>query len=193
MTTSNLDEASRQQQEPMRYTWVSILLHWSIASLLFGQIAFGWFLETISRGTPARGFYVNLHKSTGLTVAFFILMRILWRLTHPAPPLPSFVTAWERAASKWAQYGLYTCMIVMPLSGYIASNFSKHGVKLFNMMTLPPWGKDDHRMYEVFNTTHVLTSYLFVILISLHLLGASRHAFRRDGVLARMWPGRGRD
>jgi cytochrome b561 len=57
-------------------------------------------------------------------------------------------------------------------------------------MTLPPWGSDNHRVYEVFNTTHVVTSYLFVTLILLHLLGAGRHAIRRDGIVGRMWSGR---
>ena len=175
-------------QRAARYGSGAILLHWLIALALFGQIGFGWFLETIPRGTPLRGPYVNLHKSIGLTLALLILLRVFWRLTHRAPPLPSFVAGWERVASKWTQFGLYTCMIVMPLSGYIASNFSKHGVKAFNVIMLPPWGSDNPGVYAAFNTTHIVTSYLFVSLIALHLLGAGRHAVRRDGVVARMWP-----
>jgi cytochrome b561 len=183
-----MHDDSRYQQHPAPYTTGAIVLHWLIAALLFGQIAFGWFLESIPRGIPMRGFYVNLHKSTGLTLALLILVRILWRLTHPPPQLPSFMPPWERVATKWNQFGLYACMLLMPLSGYIASNFSQYGVKLFNVILFPPWGIDDHRIYAVFNTTHVVTSYLFVTLIALHLLGAIRHALRRDGVMARMWP-----
>jgi cytochrome b561 len=174
-----------------RYGSVAVALHWLTAVLLFAQIAFGWFLEEIPRGTPMRGFYVNLHKSTGLTIALLIVLRLGWRLTHPAPPLPSFVPAWERVASRVNHLGLYICMLVMPSSGYIASNFSKYGVKLFNVILLPPWGIDDKRIYAVFNTTHVATSYLFVGLIALHVFAAVRHAFRRDGVIARMLPSRG--
>jgi cytochrome b561 len=183
-----MHDDSQQQQSPTPYNKGAIVLHWLIAALLFGQIAFGWFLETIPRGIPARGFYVNLHKSTGLTLALIILIRIVWRLTHPAPQLPSFMPAWERIATKWTHGVLYVCMLLMPLSGYVASNFSKYGVKLFNLVSLPPWGADDHRIYAVFNTTHVVTSYLFVTLIVLHVLAAIRHGIRRDGVMARMWP-----
>jgi cytochrome b561 len=78
-------------------------------------------------------------------------------------------------------------MLGMPLSGYIASNFSKHGVKLFNWVLLPPWGTDDARVYAIFNTTHVVLSYLFVALIVLHVCAAVRHAAHRDGVLSRIW------
>lgn len=185
-----MHDDSYHQQPPTPYTAGAIVLHWLIAAFLFGQIAFGWFLESVPRGIPIRGFYVNLHKSTGLTLALLIVVRLLWRLTHPSPPLLSFMPAWERVVTRWTHLALYACMVLMPLSGYVASNFSKYGVKLFNVVMLPPWGIQDPRIYAVFNTTHVVTSYLFVTLIALHLLGAIRHALRRDGVVARMWPRR---
>jgi cytochrome b561 len=173
---------------PERYGGVAIALHWLIAVLILSQIAFGWCLEEIPRGTPMRGFYVNLHKSTGLTIALLIVLRLGWRLAHPPPQLPPFVPAWERVASRINHLALYICMLVMPSSGYIASNFSKFGIKLFNVILLPPWGIDDRRIYAVFNTTHVATSYLFVGFIALHVFGAVRHAVRRDGLFARMLP-----
>jgi cytochrome b561 len=86
--------------------------------------------------------------------------------------------------------GLYICMLVMPSSGYVASNFSKFGIKLFNVVLLPPWGIDDKRIYAVFNTMHVATSYVFVGLIALHVFAAIRHAFRRNGLFVRMLPSR---
>jgi cytochrome b561 len=176
MNSTTLNNNVHAQQRAERYTAVAVWLHWLIALFLFGQIAFGWFLETIPRGTPLRGPYVNIHKSTGIILGLLIIIRLVWRL-----------------ASKLTQFLLYTCMLVMPLSGYIASNFSKYGVKFFNSVTLPPWGPEDKTIYAAFNTTHVITSYLLVALIVLHLSGALRHAFRRDGVVARMWLGSARD
>jgi cytochrome b561 len=190
VTLLQVDSGSPAPNVPERYGRVAIALHWLIAALISAQIAFGWFLGEVPRGTPMRGIYVNLHKSTGLTIALLIVFRLGWRLTHPPPPLPSFMPAWERVASRVNHLALYVCMLVMPASGYIASNFSKFGIKLFNVVLLPPWGVDDKRIYAVFNTTHVVTSYLLVGLIALHVLAAVRHAFRRDGVFARMWPSR---
>ena len=88
------------QQQTGRYTPVAVLLHWLIALCLFAQIGFGWFLETIPKGTPLRGPYVNIHKSTGLVLAVLIILRILWRLAHHPPEYPAFIAAWERTASK---------------------------------------------------------------------------------------------
>jgi cytochrome b561 len=169
-----------------RYTNVAVILHWLIALALLGQIAFGWFLTTVGPGTPARSFYVNLHKSTGLVLGALIVARLAWRVANPPPPLPSFIRAWERSAAHWSHAALYACMVGMPLSGYIASNFSKYGVKLFNLVMLPPWGVNDPHTYSIFNTTHVVLSYLFVALIAVHILAALRHAWAKDGVFARM-------
>jgi cytochrome b561 len=111
----------------------------------------------------------------------------VWRIAHRPPPLPAFMRLWERSAAQWSHVALYVCMIGMPLSGYIASNFSKYGVKLFNVLTLPPWGVDDAHTYAIFNTTHVVLSYAFVALIVVHILAALKHAVAKDGVLSRMW------
>jgi len=177
--------------ESYRYTRTAIALHWLLVIALLAQIGFGWFLEGVPRGTPARTIYVNLHKSTGMVIGSIILLRLYWRLRHPAPPLPQSLPGWERIAAGWSHALLYACMIIMPLSGYIASNFSKFGVNFFNSLKLPPWGIDDPAIYSVFNTTHVITSFVFVTLITLHVLAALRHAVARDGVLARMWPAAG--
>ena len=172
------------------YSRPAIVLHWLLAILLLGQIAFGWYLEEIPRGTPARSIYVNLHKSTGMVLGLLILFRSYWRLTHPAPELPASQPAWERAAAHVSHRALYVCMLIMPLSGYIASNFSKWGVNFFNAVKLPPWGVESEAVYNVLNTTHVVTSYVFVTLIAVHVLAALRHVMLRDGIFNRMWPRR---
>jgi cytochrome b561 len=175
----------------MRYTRVAIALHWLIAALVVAQIAFGWYLQSVPRKTPDRTIYVNFHKSTGLTIGLLILVRLAWRLTHKAPPLPDSVPAWQRRAAGASHFALYACMLIMPTAGYLASNFSRFGVNFFNAVLLPPWGVDDRRLYAVFNTTHVVTSYVFVALIAVHVLAALRHLYLRDGIFLRMWPARG--
>jgi len=176
----------------MTYSRTAILLHWALAVLILSQIAFGWYLEEIPRGTPARSIYVNFHKSIGMVLGLLILFRSYWRLTHRAPELPASQPAWERTAARVSHWALYACMLIMPLSGYIASNFSKWGVNFFNAVKLPPWGVESEAVYNVLNTTHIVTSYVFVTLIVIHVLAALRHVMLRDGVFNRMWPTQGR-
>ena len=177
-----------------RYTRTAIALHWLIALAVICQIGFGWTLQEIPRGTPERTIYVNFHKSSGLIIGLLILMRLAWRLTHRPPPLPASMAAWERAAARSNHALLYGCMLIMPIAGYTASNFSKFGVKLFNAVLLPPWGADDRAIYAFFNGLHVGTSYVFVALIALHVLAALKHLLvERDEVFRRMWLATRRD
>jgi cytochrome b561 len=177
---------------PTRYTSTAIALHWLIALLLLGQFAFGLTLEDIARGTPERGYYVNLHKSIGLLIGLLIVLRIAWRLTHKAPPLPDPTPGWQRRAAKFSHLALYLCMLVLPLSGYLASNFSKHGIKFFNAVRWAPWGPDDKVLYAFFNQTHHLAAALLALFVAVHLLGVAKHMLiDRDGLLLRMWPRRG--
>ncbi|HVF18007.1 MAG TPA: cytochrome b [Steroidobacteraceae bacterium] len=172
------------------YTRTAIALHWLIALCVFGQILLGWYVDEIPRGTAARSWYVNLHKSIGITLALAIIFRLFWRIRYPPPPLPSSLAAWQRIAASLSHHLLYACMLIMPLTGYIASNFSEYGVRYFNAYLLPPWGVEDERIYGFFNGVHVLTSYVFVTLIVVHIVGALRHAALRDGIFRRIWPGR---
>jgi cytochrome b561 len=174
-----------------RYTSTAIALHWVIAVLLLGQFAFGLMLDDIPRGTPERGLYVNLHKSTGILIGLLIVLRIVWRLTHVPPPLPAAMPAWQRHAARFSHVALYLCMLMLPLSGYLASNFSKHGIKFFNLVRMPPWGPDDKTLYALFNQTHHLTALLLALFVGLHVLAVAKHMLiDRDGLLWRMWPRR---
>jgi cytochrome b561 len=176
---------------PARYTSTAIALHWLIALLLLGQFVFGLTLEDIPRGTPARGHYVNLHKSIGLLIGLLIVLRLGWRLTHKAPPLPDSTPGWQRRAARFSHFALYLCMLVLPLSGYLASNFSKHGIKFFNAVRFAPWGPDDKPLYAFFNQTHHLAAALLALFVAVHLLGVAKHMLiDHDGLLLRMWPRR---
>lgn len=168
-----------------------MLLHWLVAFLLLGQFALGLYLESIPRGVPARGYFVNLHKSTGLLIGLLILVRLGWRLTHTPPPLPVSVPRWQQQAATVSHCLLYVLMLVMPLSGYLASNFSKHGVNFFNSIKLAPWGSDDKLIYAIFNQTHIVSSWLLLALVLVHVLAALKHLLLdHDSVFFRMLPQR---
>ena len=172
-----------------RYTRTAIWLHWLIAAAVLGQIGFGRYLQSIPRGTPDRTIFVNYHKSVGIVLGLLIIVRIAWRLAHKPPPLPASLPPWERGAAL-ANHGLlYACMLLMPISGYVASNFSKFGVKFFNLVPLPPWGADNRGVYEFFNGLHLTVSYVFMLLIAIHVLAVLKHIlYPRHGILRRMLP-----
>ena len=171
------------------YGRVAIALHWLIALALFGQIAFGFLLDDIApRNTPARAATINLHKSIGICLGLLILARLAWRLSHAVPAFDGAMPAWQRRAARASHHALYACMLALPLAGYVASNFSKHGVRFFGIR-LAPWGPDLPAVYGFFNGLHVALAWTLCALIALHVLAALKHALvDRDGVFSRMWP-----
>lgn len=170
-----------------RYHWIAILLHWGIAALIFGQFALGWYMVDLPKGSPERSWFFALHKSMGLTTAMLIAVRIAWRLTHPAPALPAFLPAWKIRAAAINHRLLYLCMVLMPLSGYLSSSFTKYPMKFFGL-PFPKLGWEHELVNQVFTTIHVTTSYAFIVLIVLHVAAATQHLLRRDGVFNRMLP-----
>lgn len=170
-----------------RYDRSARVLHWLAALLLLGQLAFGWWLGEVPRNTPLRGYAVNLHKSIGILIGLLIVVRLVWRLRHPAPALPAAVPRWQRQLAAASHHLLYVLMLLVPLAGYLASNFSKFGVKFFNAILLPPWGPEDKQLYTLFNQTHKVAVVLLMLLVAVHVAAALMHALRRDGVFTRIW------
>jgi cytochrome b561 len=170
-----------------RYNRVAIWFHWIIGAGVLAQLIFGWTLGEIKRGTPARAFATNLHKSTGLLLALLILARLIWRLGHRPPVYPAGIDSRQLRAARIGHILLYICMIGMPVSGYLASNFSKHGIRFLNLVQFPPWGPDDTVIYGVLNGTHDALAYVFSALVLGHIVFALHHGFVvRDSVLSRM-------
>jgi cytochrome b561 len=175
--------------EQTRYDRVAIALHWVIGVALLAQIAFGFLLDDIApRGTPARAGLINLHKSSGMVLGLLIVLRLAWRLAHRPPQWQGSMPRWQRRAAEISHRALYVCMVAMPLSGYVASNFSKHGVKFFGM-PLAPWGPDLPQVYDFLGGVHIVTAFAFAALIAVHVGAALKHALvDRDGVFLRIWP-----
>ena len=125
-----------------RYDRVAVALHWLIALLISFQVALGWWMQTIPKSPPGiRAGWFNFHKSIGITLALLVLFRIGWRLLHAPPQLPTCVAHWQRIAASWNHRALYACMLILPLSGYLGSSFTRYPVRYFGI-ALPRWGWD---------------------------------------------------
>lgn len=169
-----------------RYSGGAILLHWLIAALLLANIVVAFTMEDARSLMP-------LHKSIGITVLLLTLVRIGWRLTHAAPPLPATLAPWERIAARVTHGAFYLLLLAMPLLGWATSSAGKWGTgALFGIIPwfdLPIAKSDD--LHEAMGEAHELAAYLTIALIALHVAGALKHQFvDRDGTLSRILPGR---
>ena len=152
-----------------RYSTVSLALHWVIAAAVLAQIL----LVTAHEATegPLSREFINLHKSVGLTILVLTLARIGWRLANPAIALPAHMPRWQKVLARATHVLFYAALIVMPLTGWLASSAG---------------GREAARG---FMAIHGLVVKGLYVLIALHVLGALKHQFvDRDNVLHRMIP-----
>jgi len=178
-------------QAASRYSNVAIILHWIIAVLVLVLIGLGIYMVDIPRGTPERSFFYNLHKSIGLTTGILALIRLWWRKKNPPPAFPASMPAWQVTASHISHALLYMCLIMMPIAGFTASQFTKYGVTYFGLFKIPPMAAPQKVLYDFFQGVHENTAYVLMFLVVVHVLAALHHLLvAKDGIFQRMLPGR---
>ncbi|HEX7328123.1 MAG TPA: cytochrome b [Casimicrobiaceae bacterium] len=173
-----------------RYDTATIVLHWAIAILVVTLLATGWYMVGVPKLTPARGFWYNLHKSLGIVTAALIVILSVRRMFRRAPPLPATMPGWEQRAAHLNHLAFYALLVLSTAAGYLTSSFSRFGPKVFGI-PLPHWGWDDVAQRTQYANAHRVITWVFAALIVVHVAAALKHlVVDRDGVVARMLPGR---
>ncbi len=178
------------------YTKTAVVLHWLIAVGILVNIALGlsadWLPDDWVRPV------IDTHKSTGITVLGLVLLRILWRIGHRPPPMPSGYARWERVAAHAAHGALYALMLALPLSGWMHDSAWKgaatHPMTLYGVVPWPRIGWIEHvepvrkeSLHDLFGWFHVVFGYVLYGLLALHIAGALKHQFLdREPELQRM-------
>jgi cytochrome b561 len=191
-TIAGTDAKQRKRVEANEpgYTTTAIALHWVIAILIVALVGIGWYMGDLPRGSTDKRFFEPLHKSLGLLAALMVLVRIAWRAGHVPPPLPQAMPAWERHAVLFSHALLYTCIVVMPLTGYLSGNFDRDPLLFFGL-EIPRWSMPDRLLSRLFEQVHSATSNVLVAIVAVHVAAALKHWFiDKDGVSQRMLPGR---
>ena len=174
-----------------RYSTTAIVLHWVVAVAVAAQIAFGWWMQEIPKlpvGPRVNAY--NLHKSIGMSILLLMLVRLAWRASHPPPTLPT-MPAWQVKAARINHWLLYTCLFVQPVTGYLGSVFSGYPVRYFGVL-LPSWAAKNEVWKDLLSNAHLANSCILGAAIAIHVLAALKHHFvDGDGLLRRMWAGRG--
>jgi cytochrome b561 len=181
------------QQQPDRYGVPAQIFHWVIAALIVTQFTLAWAADDLPLGARKLALLAR-HKSVGMTVLMLAVLRLAWRLRHPAPPLPAGMKPFERIAARGTHIAFYVLLFAMPLTGWMMSSAKNYSVSWFGLFTWPNLiGKSEPAFGFLKETHDLLSDALFAIAV-LHILAALKHHFwDRDDVLVRMLPFTNRD
>ena len=179
-----------------RFTRTAIALHWLVAVLMAVNVALILSVEY----WPDAGVrpVIDTHKSTGITVLGLALLRLLWRLGHRPPPLPTAYGQGEKRAAHGVHWGLYALMFALPVTGWMHDSAWKgaaaNPMRLFGTIGWPRIGWIESldpatklSLHALFGNWHSWAGYALYALVALHVLGALKHhVIDRDPILRRM-------
>ena len=172
-----------------RYTRTAVVLHWVLALMILGSLAFGLYMTSLPF-SPARLKYYNWHKWAGVVILTLSALRLLWRLTH-RPPADVAMPGWQRRAAHAVHGALYLLFFAVPLVGWAYSSAAGFPIVLFGVLPLPDFVPVDRALAEALKPWHGWLAYTLAALVALHVAGALKHQFvDRDRLLARMGFGR---
>jgi cytochrome b561 len=171
------------------YTLTARVLHWITAALVLTMIPIGVAMANVDFG-PWQDTLYDLHRSIGAVLLPLILGRLLWRLKHPAPPLPADISAAQQMAAHATHWLLYGLLILQAIVGWIATSAYPAPIKVFWLFELPPIWREDNAFSELMFTAHRFIGIAIALLLCAHIGAALFHHFvRKDGVLMRMVSG----
>ncbi|MDB5988558.1 MAG: prokaryotic cytochrome b561 family protein [Nevskia sp.] len=161
------------------------LLHWTMALMIIAMLFIG--AAMVSTVSTAHSTLVAWHRPIGSAILLLVLLRIVVRLRHPPPALPSDIPAWQRHAARLSHWLLYALMIAMPLIGWAMLAAGGYPVQIFSTLRLPPIAPHDLHLYTVLHRLHTYLAYLFLLTVLMHLAAAMFHGLiRKDGVFRSM-------
>jgi cytochrome b561 len=171
-----------------RYTGTAIALHWIVAALIVGAFVIGLIAVELAVSPQKLKLY-SWHKWTGISIALLALVRIGWRLWHPAPALPPEMARWEQRVATGTHVLLYMLLLAIPVTGWLMSSASGFPVVYFGVLPLPDLVAKDKSLADALKLVHYALNKTLLVLVVLHVAAALKHhVLDRDDVLTRMLP-----
>ncbi len=174
-----------------RYTPTAMALHWLLALAILGSFSLGFYMSDLPF-SPQRVKLYNWHKWAGVTILALSAFRLLWRLAH-RPPADLPMPAWQQRVAHLAHRALYVLFFAVPLAGWAYSSAAGFPIVWFGVLPLPDFMPVDKELAEAIKPIHGWLAWALIVIAALHIAAALKHQFvDRDGLIARMLPGRAR-
>lgn len=170
--------------DPGRYTAVTRILHWLTALLVFSALFIGFVMVNSVHDYAA---LIMIHRTLGVTILVVVLVRLVNRLTHRAPPLPSTVGALERKIVVLSEVSLYAMLLTQPLLGWAMVSAAGEPVVVFGALRLPRIAPFDAQLFWLLRQAHSVIAYALMAAIAAHVSAIALHTWTlRDRMIERM-------
>ncbi len=171
------------------YGWLSIALHWLAAIAVFAMLFTGFNADFAGdAGDRAkRAMFMGWHISLGASFALILLARVFASYAQPRPTPPEQAPILKFLSSATHQI-LLIAILTQVGSGMLAVWSGGRAINVFDVISIPsPFAERNEGAHEIAEVIHAIGRWTIVAALSLHVLGALKHAMiDRDGVLMRI-------
>jgi cytochrome b561 len=173
-----------------QYGAIPQLIHWFTALFVIAGWLLGQFGDDLPRGA-VRAFGLYAHMTLGQCVVALLVVRLIWRVANPPPPLEATRFGWTlQLAAKLGHIAIYILLAAVPIAGIIVQLTRGRDLPVFGLWTFhSPWPADRALARSVLRVHEVLADTLLV-LAGVHAAAAiTHHWVLLDRTLRRMLPG----
>lgn len=182
-----MSDPAFQYRQPAR------LFHWTMAVLVIAMIGAGVLMVQPDLDRSLQNGLFLFHKNVGVLLLLLLIMRALYRWTHPPAALPDDVPGWQRRAAGLSHVALYALLLAMPIAGYVRVKAGGFPIETLDWLGIPSLVPRSDPVAETAKAVHYFAGIALGAFIVLHICAAAYHGIlRRDGVFSRMWPSFGR-
>ena len=114
------------------YGFIARLLHWSMAVAIFGMLALGYWMMTLTYVSPYYKTCPDLHRSIGLVLLGLLIFRLVWKLINKSPDT-SDLTPLEHNGSALLHWGFYGLLLAIMIMGYLISTLDGRSISVFGL------------------------------------------------------------
>jgi cytochrome b561 len=172
-----------------RYSAPARFLHWGMAILILAMIPVGLLMVQPGLDRGLQNSLFIFHKNAGVLLLILVILRLIWRLMRPAPPLPATLPAWQARIAGASHLALYALMFAVPVAGYVRVKAGGFPIETLDALGVPSLVPRSDALAEVAKAIHYGAGLAIAAVICAHVGAALFHGIvKRDGVFSRMWP-----
>ena len=156
------------------YGLLAKLFHWVTFIALIIQVPFGFYLVGLEF-SDRRIDLENIHILIGISIFYFVLFRLIWKLINPKPKNWKEFFRGQSLIASINHFLLYLSIFAITVSGVLKKLFM--GEKLNFFLFQYALKESNFQLADLYYEVHIYANYLFIALVALHILAVIVHHF----------------
>tara|TARA_B100000963_G_C22541120_1_gene632232 strand:+ start:641 stop:1168 length:528 start_codon:yes stop_codon:yes gene_type:complete len=165
------------------YGIIAKLFHWSTFLILIVQIPLGFYFVSMDF-SDKRIVFEDFHIMLGLIIFYITLFRLIFKIFNQSPKMSEVAFFGQRLIASINHILLYASLLSVTVSGILKKIYNGEKIEIF-LINIKI--KTDFDKADLFYDMHIISNYLLITLLVLHILAVIFHKIvLKDNILKKM-------